>query len=58
MLRKIEKNTSTIRRGMEDIRKDSKGIKRLSRKRWTITASEMKSTLNGLKANKTLQKKR
>ena len=33
MLRKIEKNTSTIRRGMEDIRKDSKGIKRLSRKR-------------------------
>ena len=40
-------------------KKDSKGdAKRFSRKRSTITASEMKSTLDGLKANKTLQKKR
>ena len=55
MFRKVEKYTSTIRRGMEDIKKDSKGdAKRLSRKRCTITASEMKSILDVLKANKTL----
>ena len=55
MFRKVEKNMSTIRRGMEDIKKDSKGdAKRFSRKRSTITASEIKSTLDGLKANKTL----